>query len=159
MGALCPLLLWHAEPPEAFHWFRANERFVFTLPAACLPPIKALYVATALVYVSVEVAQWRRGEPPNVGKLYIMAASWLTWLVGTLCNHEVTHCTVCCTVQRTAQRTMQRTMQRTAQRTMQRAMQRTKRCAGHRTPTRRVAGGEAGLPQPWPQPGAGPEPC
>ena len=150
MGALCPLLLWHAEPPEAFHWFRANERFVFTLPAACLPPIKALYVATALVYVSAEVAQWRRGEPPNVGKLYIMAASWLTWLVGTLCNHEVTHCTVCCTAQRTAQRTMQRTMQRTAQRA--------KRCAGHRTPTRRVAGGEAGLPQPWPQPGAGPEP-
>ena len=90
--------------------FRANERFVFTLPAACLPPIKALYVATALVYVSVEVAQWRRGEPPNVGKLYIMAASWLTWLIGTLCNHEVTHCTVCCTAQRTAQRTAARNL-------------------------------------------------
>ena len=91
LGALCPLLLWHAEPPDAFHWFRANERFVFTLPAACLPPVIALYVATALAYVCGEVARWRRGEPPNVGKLYIMAASWLTWLVGSLCKHEVTH--------------------------------------------------------------------
>jgi len=89
LGALCPLLLWHAEPPNAFHWFRANERFVFTLPAACLPLVKALYVATALGYVATEAAQWHRGEPPNLGKLYIMTAAWVTWLVGTLCKHEV----------------------------------------------------------------------
>jgi len=51
----------------------------------------ALYGATALAYIYAEVARWRRGEPPNVGKLYIMAASWLTWLVGSLCKHEVKH--------------------------------------------------------------------
>ena len=151
MGALCPLLLWHAEPPEAFHWFRANERFVFTLPAACLLPVKALYVATALAYVSAEVAQWRRGEPPNVGKLYIMAASWLTWLVGTLCNHEVTHCTVCCTVCCTAQRTAQRTMQRT--------MQRTRRCAVHRTPPGAWQVARRAFLSPSPSPDPGPSPA
>ncbi len=76
-GAFCPLLLWHASPPNDFHWFRANERFLFTTPAALV------------LYVALELRSYSSGVPPNVGKLFVMGASWLTWAVGTLCDHEV----------------------------------------------------------------------
>ena len=39
-GAICPVLLWHARPPEAFHWFRANERFLFHLPEGLVLPVQ-----------------------------------------------------------------------------------------------------------------------
>ena len=89
-GAVCPVLLWHASPPDAFHWFRANERFAFQLPAMLVLPVQAYWVSVFLVYVYAEVSRWRAGTPLNLGKLYVMGASWLTWSVGTLCDHEVT---------------------------------------------------------------------
>eukprot|EP00322_Chrysochromulina_rotalis_P009777 CAMPEP_0115866474 /NCGR_PEP_ID=MMETSP0287-20121206/20267_1 /TAXON_ID=412157 /ORGANISM="Chrysochromulina rotalis, Strain UIO044" /LENGTH=458 /DNA_ID=CAMNT_0003321041 /DNA_START=35 /DNA_END=1411 /DNA_ORIENTATION=- len=89
VGAACPILLWHAGPPDTFHWFRAGERFVFQLPAALVLPVKAVWLATLLTYVSLEVRRYRLGVTPNVGKLYVMGASWLTWMIGTLCDHEV----------------------------------------------------------------------
>jgi len=89
VGAGCPILLWHASPPDAFHWFRGGERFLFELPAPLLVPVQMLWLGTLLAYAFIELRRWRGGAPPNVGKLFVMATSWATWAFGTLCDHEV----------------------------------------------------------------------
>jgi len=90
IGALAPVLAWHANPPEKFTWFRANERFLFRLPDAACVPVAGVWLATMAAYVCAEVRRWRQGVPLNPGKLYIMAMCWITWAIGATLEHEVT---------------------------------------------------------------------
>ena len=62
LGAICPVLLWHAGPPSGFTWFGAGERFLFHVPTCLVPPITAVYVMAALVYTWHEARAWFAGE-------------------------------------------------------------------------------------------------
>lgn len=89
VGAGVPVLLWHGSRPEAFRWFSAGERFIFTTPEPLVPPLVFMYAATLLTYVANELWQWRRGAAINAGKLFVMSAAWVTWGVGVGFEHEV----------------------------------------------------------------------
>ena len=88
-AAAFPVLIWHAQPTEAFRWFNGGEQFVFTTPASAVRPLLALYVLAACHYVFWEVWFNRHGRPVNWGKLFVMAGTWVTWGLGTLCDKEV----------------------------------------------------------------------
>lgn len=87
-AVVCPLFLWHGDPDGRFTWFNVSERFVFTTPSVCLPLVRALYAAVPCAYAAAEFRSWRRGAAPNCGKLFIMAATYLTWALGTLLDHQ-----------------------------------------------------------------------
>ena len=62
LGAICPVLLWHAGPPSGFTWFGAGEQFLFHVPTCLVPPITAVYVMAALVYTWHEARACSAGE-------------------------------------------------------------------------------------------------
>ncbi|KAL1504533.1 hypothetical protein AB1Y20_010935 [Prymnesium parvum] len=88
-GAAFPVLLWHASPADAFDWFHGGERFLFTTPPALLLPLRLGYCLAAAHYVAWEAWYYRQGHALNLGKLFVMGCTWLTWGVGTRCEHEV----------------------------------------------------------------------
>lgn len=89
VGVVCPLLLWHADAEGRFSWFNVTERFAFTTPPQVVPLVRAVYVAVPVLYFARELSHWRCGRALNYGKLFVMAATYLTWALGTLLDHQV----------------------------------------------------------------------
>jgi len=90
VGALGPVLLWHASPARQFDWFNAGESFIATIDPIFKPDIMALMVAFAVVYVARQVQRHVRDNHFNIGKNIWMVCSWVSWSVGIgLSNHPL----------------------------------------------------------------------
>ncbi|CAJ1419705.1 unnamed protein product [Effrenium voratum] len=88
-GAGLPLLQWHAGDFPDFAWFGGeDEKKLFQLPAVLLGPLRALHVLVPGVWLSFYLWRWLRGGRLNLGKLWIMVATYFTWYMG-MCGHHV----------------------------------------------------------------------
>ncbi len=67
LGAICPVLLWHAGPPSGFTWFGAGEQFLFHVPPCLVPPITAVYLMAGLAYTWHEARACSAGEAAMPG--------------------------------------------------------------------------------------------
>jgi len=82
VGALGPVLLWHASPSRQFDWFNAGESFIATIDPGLRPDIGFVMLAFASVYVLRQVHLAVAQNQLNLGKSLWMACSWLSWTVG-----------------------------------------------------------------------------
>ncbi|CAJ1353133.1 unnamed protein product, partial [Effrenium voratum] len=87
-GAGLPLLQWHAGDFPDFAWFGGEDEKLFQLPAVLLGPLRALHVLVPGVWLSFYLWRWLRGGRLNLGKLWIMVATYFTWYMG-MCGHHV----------------------------------------------------------------------
>ncbi|MEO1269885.1 MAG: hypothetical protein AAFX99_17500 [Myxococcota bacterium] len=82
VGALGPVVLWHATPQAQFDWFGSGEQFALTLPPSVQPVVWAVWGATAVVWVGRQLHMAMTEGRFNVGKAVWMVASWVSWYVG-----------------------------------------------------------------------------
>jgi len=82
MGALGPVLWWHASPHRQFDWFNAEEQFIFHLDPAFHGDILMVYFTVLGLYIARQFYARHMGQPFNPGKQIIMGAHYLTWAVG-----------------------------------------------------------------------------
>jgi hypothetical protein len=80
VGALGPILLWHADPTEIFDWFDSGEQFLVRLP-----PIEAavvtLMAVTASAWLVRQLFRWRAGTLRAPRVLWV-ACCWVSWWYG-----------------------------------------------------------------------------
>ena len=90
VGALGPVLWWHASPAETrFDWFGHGEQFLFRLDPALRTDVLALMAAFAVIYGARQVRLALAGRF-NVGKNLWMLGSWLSWSLGIgLADHPL----------------------------------------------------------------------
>jgi hypothetical protein len=81
VGALGPVVWWHASPDRDFDWFGNGEVFLVTLDPAVKPDILAVMVVVGGLWVGRQVWLARRGRL-NPGKVAWMTAVWLSWAIG-----------------------------------------------------------------------------
>lgn len=74
-ATLGPVVWWHANLPRAFWWFMEGD-FVSGLPAWC----GAAALAAHALVLAVWLGAWLRER--HVGKLLLLAATWLAWFGG-----------------------------------------------------------------------------
>merc|ERR1712194_998094 len=73
-----------SEGTRMLRWFNAGENFLICLPAWTIGPIYVVYIMVPLYWLYRQVAPWiMEGRPLNKGKIFIMAAQYLTWNRGT----------------------------------------------------------------------------
>jgi hypothetical protein len=90
VGALGPVMLWHASPTRRFDWFNAGEAFMFRIPHAWQPVVLVAYLGVGALWLARQYYKVVTGqEEVNEGKLLIMGLSWFTWAVGALIDHQV----------------------------------------------------------------------
>lgn len=82
VGALGPVLLWHASPKRQFDWFHAGESFVFRLDGAFRAEIIGVMILFAAAWCARQAQLVASGEPLNLGKTLWMVCSWVSWVVG-----------------------------------------------------------------------------
>ncbi|MBW2523358.1 MAG: hypothetical protein JRI23_04255 [Deltaproteobacteria bacterium] len=82
VGALGPVLWWHASPRRQFDWFNAGESFLVRLPPEIISDLTVVYGSVALVYVGRQLQVFVARRHFNAGKNLLMSATWLTWAVG-----------------------------------------------------------------------------
>jgi hypothetical protein len=82
VGALGPVLWWHATPMREFDWFNAGESFVLRLPLELMPLLNLIYGLTVVVYIGRQIQRKVCDGFVNPGKNLIMAAHFVTWAVG-----------------------------------------------------------------------------
>lgn len=88
VGALGPVLLWHASPKRQFDWFNAGESFIFRLDAAFRDEITLVMGVFAGAWVLRQAYVLLSGGRLNAGKTLWMVCSWVSWVVGIrLSNH------------------------------------------------------------------------
>jgi hypothetical protein len=88
-GCIGPVLLWHASPTKRFDWFQNGETFLVTVPPVLVPLIYVVYACSAALYLLVAFRNWHIFGIVHSGKYDIMAATWLTWFVGSLVDNEL----------------------------------------------------------------------
>jgi hypothetical protein len=77
---LAPVIWWHAHLPRAFWWFKEHD-FVAGLPTWCgaaAVTVHGLVLASWLVWTFARART--HGVP--IGKLALLAATWITWVGG-----------------------------------------------------------------------------
>ncbi len=82
MGALGPVLWWHATPDRVFNWFSAGESFIFRIDPAFIGDITAVYFGLLGLYTARQLYLWQVKRHFNPGKQIIMGGHYLTWGVG-----------------------------------------------------------------------------
>lgn len=82
VGAIGPVLLWHASPKRQFDWFNAGESFIFRLDAAFRGEIITTMAVFGGAWVLRQVHVVSTGGRINVGKSLWMVCSWVSWVVG-----------------------------------------------------------------------------
>ena len=82
VGALGPVLLWHATPHGQFEWFGSGEDFIFRLPPRWSFALQSGMVLVAAAWVGRQIGLWRSRGFWNAGKTMWMVASWASWLLG-----------------------------------------------------------------------------
>ncbi len=90
VGALGPVLLWHASPARQFDWFNAGEFFIFNLDPALKIDVVVIMALFAGAYAARQVQRKLVSGEVNVGKILWMAFSWISWSVGIcLADHPL----------------------------------------------------------------------
>jgi len=95
LGAICPVLLWHASPTRRFDWFVNGETFLFRVPKILVPFVLTIYVGCGFAWVIRQFYVMYFGDTKtgtvgfNHGKWLVMCLSWLTWYLGALIDHAV----------------------------------------------------------------------
>lgn len=82
VGAVGPVLLWHASPARQFDWFNAGESFIARIDPAFEGDVLAIMGVTALVYLLRQGQLARSAAGLNVGKNVWMLAAWVSFGVG-----------------------------------------------------------------------------
>jgi hypothetical protein len=81
VGALGPVLLWHASPARQFDWFNAGEFKIVAIPTEFRADIMGIMAVFGGVYVARQCVHGLNGSF-NVGKNLWMASAWISWGVG-----------------------------------------------------------------------------
>lgn len=87
VGALYPVLVWHASLPRAFHWFVEGD-FVPADIGALLPIARALWLGGLLVYVARAVQLAVRTRRVELGKHIVVGTTAVTWYVGIVATNS-----------------------------------------------------------------------
>ena len=88
VGAIGPVLLWHASPKRQFDWFNAGESFIFRLDSAFKSEITLAMGVFGGAWLLRQAHVIATGGQLNVGKVLWMVCSWVSWVVGiSLSNH------------------------------------------------------------------------
>ena len=82
VGALGPVLLWHATPAGQFDWFDETARFVLQPPVAVVPYIYGVMAVVFLLWAGRQVERLVTTATFNVGKCMWMVGAWVSWFVG-----------------------------------------------------------------------------
>ena len=88
VGALGPIVVWHADAHRNFDWFMRDDPFLLRLPPWCREMAAAVYVATVVAYV-LHNALGAPAVKPSRYKLITMACCYLTWAIGILLPHKL----------------------------------------------------------------------
>ncbi|MDB4932280.1 MAG: hypothetical protein JWM10_4764 [Myxococcaceae bacterium] len=80
LGAIYPLVWWHAHLPRRFEWFVDGD-FV-ALPPPVATALAPVYAATLAAYAALSLAQWARGERAQAGRDLLVVTNALCWYVG-----------------------------------------------------------------------------
>lgn len=89
VGALGPVLWWHASPDARFDWFGHGEQFLFALEPGLKVDIAFVMGAFALAWAARQawLLAWGR---LSAGKVLWMIAAWLSWSLGIgLADHPL----------------------------------------------------------------------
>ena len=81
IGALAPILAWHASPDRRFDWFGHGEQFLIKLPESLKVYIAVIYFGFASIYCLRQFYLLFVGKF-NLGKQLVMSITWITWAVG-----------------------------------------------------------------------------
>eukprot|EP01061_Rhynchopus_euleeides_P015554 TRINITY_DN26512_c0_g1_i1.p2 TRINITY_DN26512_c0_g1~~TRINITY_DN26512_c0_g1_i1.p2 ORF type:complete len:390 (+),score=109.23 TRINITY_DN26512_c0_g1_i1:69-1172(+) len=87
VGALAPIVAWHADTARSFDWFMRDDPFLVRLPEGCRQAALCVWLATAAAYAAYQVSLGPAGR--NLVKVGVMGCCWLTWAVGILCPHKL----------------------------------------------------------------------
>ena len=82
VGALGPIVLWHADPSERFDWFDSGEDFAVALPESVAPAVVIVMVCVATLWTTRQVLHVVRVRRASWGRWMWMVASWATWWCG-----------------------------------------------------------------------------
>lgn len=82
VGALGPVLLWHATPAGQFDWFGSGEEFLFRLPMELRPVVAGVMALVGTTWLVRQAHVVARGGRLNRGKTLWMVASWASWYAG-----------------------------------------------------------------------------
>lgn len=81
IGALYPILYWHAHLPREFHWFVDGD--FLNLPIAFVEPLGfAVFVAVLSLFFAKEIGFKLAGQSNNWPKIMVVSGTALTWYVG-----------------------------------------------------------------------------
>lgn len=78
---LGPIIWWHAHLPRPFWWFKEHD-FIGGLPAWAGTVALVVHFAVIGAWLVQQVVRWRKGTPLHVGKLLLLAATWVAWFGG-----------------------------------------------------------------------------
>lgn len=82
VGALWPILIWHAAPRGQFDWFSGEEQFLFRLDPGLIPVVTTCALAFALIWAVRQLERWRAGDAISLGKVVWIGGSWISWSAG-----------------------------------------------------------------------------
>lgn len=89
VGALGPVLWWHASPDARFDWFGHGEQFLFPLDPGLKVDIAFVMGAFALAWTARQAWHLAWGRL-SAGKVLWMVAAWLSWSLGIgLADHPL----------------------------------------------------------------------
>lgn len=82
VGALGPVLLWHATPAGQFDWFDESARFLLQPPPTWTPYVYGVMIVVAVLWVSRQIERAALAGAFNFGKTMWMVGAWVSWFVG-----------------------------------------------------------------------------
>ncbi len=82
VGALGPVLLWHASPGRQFDWFHAGESFIATINPTLKPDVQLAMWVVGGTYVARQIQVALTTGRVNIGKNLWIASAWVSWSVG-----------------------------------------------------------------------------
>ena len=80
-ATIYPLVWWHAHLPRSFAWFVEGD-FASGLPSGALPFAMWAHVLILGAWGARQIALMAIGRAINLGKLLILASTWLAWNAG-----------------------------------------------------------------------------
>jgi hypothetical protein len=81
LGALYPLLYWHANIPRSFYWFIEGD-FAFRIPHVCATAVGFILVGGLILQVGREIVLARTEGRSRLPKNFVIWGTVLSWYVG-----------------------------------------------------------------------------
>jgi hypothetical protein len=84
---LGPVVWWHAHLPRPFWWFKEDD-FIGGLPSWGGSVALVVHGAVLVSWLVIQLVRVRRGSALPIGKLMLLAATWVTWFGGIVLAHD-----------------------------------------------------------------------